>query len=107
MSSNLKSSELITLYITDKEPTKSIEIKECTFNNNKGSISGVIHYKFYATTNSASSNQNIYGLLVKDCKFKSNTGSSKGGAIGIEIMNVEPSNPIEIKGCIFDSNKAI
>lgn len=50
--------------------------------------------------------ENIYALNVVDCTFTSNEVENRGGAIAINIVNKEPSNPIEINGCIFNENKA-
>lgn len=98
----------MSLYVADKEPSKPIEINECTFLSYRSETRGAIKYIFSATSNSASttSGEKTNSLLVANCFFKSYQGADNGGAISIEIANIEPSNPIEIRGCNFNLNKA-
>lgn len=66
---------------------------------------GCIYYNYLTSTSSLTGTL-IHSLYVVDCKFTSCATGENGGAIAINIANQEPSNPIEIKGCIFNSNKA-
>lgn len=66
---------------------------------------GCIYY-YYLTSTSSLTGTLIHSLYVVDCKFTSCVTGENGCAIAINIANQEPSNPIEIKGCIFNSNKA-
>lgn len=96
----------ISISILKGEPSKSIEINNCVFKSCRASQTGGCIYYNYLTSTSSLTGTLIHSLYVVDCKFTSCVTGEKGGAIAINIANQEPSNPIEIKGCIFNSNKA-
>lgn len=88
--------------IPNKEPSKPIEINNCTFTHYQCSISGgAISYLNKATTSTSTD----YSFNIVDCKFNGNKAIN-GGAIFIETTNTESSSRIKISGCSFDKNSA-
>lgn len=103
-----KKGTMVSISIDNEEPSKSIEIKECTFINNKNSPSP-IYYNFISTSSSTRTpldSVTCYALHVINSTFNSNTLDENGGAIGITLENKEPSNPIKITECTFTNNAA-
>ena len=76
-------------------------------------MASLFHLSIYYNFNSSSSSTRnplecvtCYALHVIDSIFQPNKIDENGGAIGITLEKKEPSNPIEITGCIFTKNAA-
>lgn len=101
----------IFIMIQNGEPSKSIEINNCTFTDCFVLGNGAAIYYQFSSTSSANTktlleDSNVYALNIVGCTFTSNIANNNGGAVGIIIDTQNPSNPIEFRGCKFNNNKA-
>ena len=69
------------------------------------SVSDLGCHIYYSYSNSLeSTGNNNYALLVNNCTFSINTGSTNGGSIIISILDKEQAGSIDINACTFTGN---
>jgi len=73
-----------------------VTVRDCVFSKNRASHGGAIG--IYSTPQR---------VLIEDCRFDENVGTSYGGAVSIEGTSADPEDELtQLTGCTFTANTA-
>lgn len=105
----------ILLSIQKGEPSRSVEVTSCKFDTITAANGCGIYYSFTSATakskalleDGAATDEGKFALKVKGCTFISNKATQTGGSIYLKMENREPSSPIKIDDCTFDSAQGV